>query len=394
MRDTLEHLGPGRWLLPPMPTGDADALQRLAADWRELAALLDAEARRAASEVDRLRRNWSGQGSLAAPTPLQRLLDDTATVCRALREAAEQVEALALALLDARERHDWSWRKAIAIGAVVVVSAAAVAITVGSAGTATPAAAAAESAAVGAAAAEMAAASTTALVARAVAARALLSVAQLARTVQAVRAVVVPRLVLASMQAPVWIETPIGAGVTSGAIAAGLDLVDDEDEDGVDWLSVAFSTLVGAGEVYAVSPGRSRGYRLLGDRDYERMSDPGVRAELIRIPRATWPQWPRAYRGDAGQLESHYKHAPSFGLSRRFSPSNARLFDVAMRDFVFRPETVRISGTWRGDAAVIYADYDANIAVVTRPNGDFWTVLVPGARKRWHLWYEYRLGGG
>ena len=80
MRDTIEHVGPGRWLLPPMPTGDADALQRLAADWRELAALLDAEARRAASEVDRLRRDWRGPGSLAAPTPLQRLLDDTATV--------------------------------------------------------------------------------------------------------------------------------------------------------------------------------------------------------------------------------------------------------------------------------------------------------------------------
>jgi hypothetical protein len=29
MRDTLEHVGPGRWLLPPMPTDDADSLQRL-----------------------------------------------------------------------------------------------------------------------------------------------------------------------------------------------------------------------------------------------------------------------------------------------------------------------------------------------------------------------------
>ena len=264
MRDTLEHVGPGRWLLPPMPTDDADSLQRLAADWRELAALLDAEARRAASEVDRLRRDWRGPGSLAAPTPLQRLLDDTATVCRALRDAAEQVEALALALRNAREQHDWSWRKTTAIGAVVAVSAAAIAVTVASAGAATPGAAAAESAAVGAAAAEMAAASTAALVARAAAARALLAVAQLARTVQVARAIVVPRLVLASMQAPIWIETPIGAGLTSGAIAAGLDLVDGED-DGVDWLSVAFTTLVGAGEVYAISPGRSRGFRPLSD---------------------------------------------------------------------------------------------------------------------------------
>ena len=144
----------------------------------------------------------------------------------------------------------------------MAVSAAAIAVTVASAGAATPGAAAAESAAVGAAAAEMAAASTAALVARAAAARALLAVAQLARTVQVARAIVVPRLVLASMQAPVWIETPIGAGLTSGAIAAGLDIVDGED-DGVDWLSVAFTALVGAGEVYAISPGRSRGFRPL-----------------------------------------------------------------------------------------------------------------------------------
>ena len=230
MRDTIEHVGPGRWLLPPMPAGDADALRRLAADWRELAALLDAEARRAASEVDRLRRDWRGPGSLAAPTPLQRLLDDTATVCRALGDAAEQVDALALALRHAEEEHHWSWRKITVIGAVVVVSAAAIAVTVGSAGAATPGAAAAESAAVGAAAAEMAAASATALAARAAAARALLAVAQLARTVQAARTIVVPRLVLASMRAPIWIETPIGAGLTSGAIAAGLEMVDDEDD--------------------------------------------------------------------------------------------------------------------------------------------------------------------
>src|SRR4051794_31434965 len=272
MRDTLQHVGAGRWLLPPMPTDDADSLQRLAADWRELAALLDAEGRRAAAEVDRLRHDWRGPGSLAAPTPLQRLLDDTATVCRALRDAAEQVEALALVLRHAREQHDWSWRKITAIGAVVAISAAAIAVTVASAGAATPGAAAAESAVVGAAAAEMAAASTTTLVARAAAARALLAVAQLARTVQVARAIVVPRLVLASMQAPIWIETPIGAGLTSGAIAAGLDMVDGED-DGVDWLSVAFTTLVGAGEVYAISPGRSRGFQPLGPRDIGRMSD-------------------------------------------------------------------------------------------------------------------------
>ncbi len=393
MRDTLEYVGPGRWLLPPMPTDDADSLQRLAADWRELAALLDAEGRRAASEVDRLRHDWRGPGSLAAPTPLQRLLDDTATVCRALRDAAEQVEALALALRHAREQHHWSWRKITAIGALVAVSAAAIAVTVASAGAATPGAAAAETAAVGAAAAEMAAASTAALAARAAAARALLAVAQLARTVQAARAIVVPRLVLASMQAPVWVETPIGAGLTSGAIAAGLDMVDGED-DGVDWLAVVFTALVGAGEVYAISPGRPRGFRPLSDSDYERMARPRVKGELVRIARARFAQDPRTFTASSQQLQTHYKHAPRLGLPLGYSPQNAVAYQAALRRFVFSPDCVRIIGTWRGQPAVLYSDYDSGLVVVTRPDGAFWTVILVRTNRKWHLWFDHSLGGG
>jgi uncharacterized protein YukE len=391
MRDTLEHVGPGRWLLPPMPTDDADALQRLAADWRELAALLDAEARRASSVVDRLRRDWQGPGSLAAPTPLRRLLDDTATVCRALHDAADQVDALAVALRHAREQHGWSWRKITAIGAVVVVSAAAITVTVGSAGAAAPGAAAAEGAVVGAAAAEMAAASTTALLAKA-AARALLAVAQLARTVQTVRAVVVPRLVLASMQAPVWIETPIGAGLTSGAIAAGLDVVDGED-DGVDWLAVAFTTLVGAGEVYALSPGRSRGFRPLSDRDYERMSDPSERASLIRINRRASAQGPRNLSTNPHQLKTHFKRAELLGVDRNYNRVNAVAFESALRRFVASDQTVRIEGRWTGRPAVIYADYDSRLVVVCRPGDEFWSLFALSPPQRWHLWYERSLGG-
>ena len=392
MRDTLEHVGPGRWLLPPMPSDDADSLQRLAADWRELAALLDAEARRAAAEVDRLRRDWSGPGSLAAPIPLQRLLDDTATVCRALRDAAEQVDALALAVRNAREQHHWSWRKAVAIGAVVAVSAAAVAVTVASAGAATPGAAAAESAAVGAAAAEMAAASTAALVARAGAARALLAVAQLARTVQVARGIVVPRLVLASMQAPIWIETPIGAGLTSGAVAAGLDMVDGED-DGVDWLSVAFATLLGAGEVYAISPGRSRGFRSIGGRDYDRMARPGIRTELIRVARRTTQQFPRNFSAETRQLKTHYKRADRLGLSNNYNSANAVAYEAALRRFVGSPDRVRLEGKYLGQDAVFYADYDSRIVVICRPDGRFWLLLQTTPRQHWHLWYQHTLGG-
>jgi uncharacterized protein YukE len=375
-----------------MPTDDADALQRLAADWRELAALLDAEARRASSVVDRLRRDWQGPGSLAAPTPLRRLLDATATVCRALHDAADQVDALAVALRHAREQHGWSWRKITAIGAVVVVSAAAITVTVGSAGAAAPGAAAAEGAVVGAAAAEMAAASTTALLAKAAAARALLAVAQLARTVQTVRAVVVPRLVLASMQAPVWIETPIGAGLTSGAIAAGLDVVDGED-DGVDWLSVAFTTLVGAGEVYALSPGRSRGFRSIGANDFDRMTRPGIKNELINTARRTTQQVARPFSAEARQLKTHYKRADLLGLSKNYNSANATAYETALLRFVTSPDHVRISGKYLGQDAVFYADYDSRIVVICRPSGTFWLLVQLTPRQHWHLWYQQSLGG-
>jgi uncharacterized protein YukE len=391
MRAMLEQVGPGRWLLPPMPAGDAEALRRLAADWRELAELLDTEAQRASGEIARLQRDWAGPGSLAAPVPLRRLVDDTATVCRALRTAAEQAETLATAMQASRDRHDWSWRKAAAIGAVVVVSAAAVVVTVGTAGAASPGAAAAETAAAGAAAAEMAAASTAAVVARAAAARGLLAVAQLTRAVEVARAVVVPRLVLASMQAPIWIETPIGAGVTSGAIAAGLDLVDDED--GVDWLSVAFSTLVGAGEVYAISPGRSRGFRPLGSREIDRMSDRRIGAQLVRINRASSAQTPRNFNADPQQLKTHYKRAELLGLARNYNEVNAAAFDAALHRFVESTQTVRIQGEWLGRPAVFYADYDSRVVVICRPGEAYWSLIRLSPFQRWHLWYEGSLGG-
>jgi hypothetical protein len=81
-------------------------------------------------------------------------------------------------------------------------------------------------------------------------------------------------------------------------------------------------------------------------------------------------------------------------MERRFNLANAKAYDDALRQFVLNPETVRIVGTWRGAPAVFYADYDANIALVTRPSGEFWTLLSPRPSQRWHLWFRYSLGGG
>jgi hypothetical protein len=194
------------------------------------------------------------------------------------------------------------------------------------------------------------------------------------------------------MQAPVWIETPIGAGVTSGAIAAGLDMVDGED-DGVDWLSVAFTALVGAAEVYAISPGRSRGFRSIGDRDYDRMARPRVRSELISIGRQTTQQFPRPFSAGTRQLKTHYKRVDLLGLSKNYNESNANAYEAALRRFVGSSDHVRIAGKYLGQGAVFYVDYDSRIVVVCRPGDTFWLLLQPTPRQHWHLWYEHSLGG-
>ncbi len=188
-----EQIGPGRWLLPRLPPSDPAALRRLAADCRELQAVLGEVARDAESVVADLRRGWSGAAASQAPAPLLTLRDDLAVVGRALDVFATELERLAAALAVAEEEHGWSWSKVAVVSAVVAVTAVAVVVTIGSAGTASPGAAAAETAVISAAAGEMAAASVAAASAEAAAVEGLMVAARLARTVEALRAIVVPR---------------------------------------------------------------------------------------------------------------------------------------------------------------------------------------------------------
>src|SRR3954447_528100 len=161
MRQVLapQQVAPGRWLLPRLPPSDPAAPHRLATDCRELEVVLGRVGRDAQCVVAHLRRRWTGPSAAAAPAPLAQLVQDLTTVRRALCQLADELDRLAAALHRASREHDWSWRKAAAIGAVVAVSAGAVVVSVASAGTATPGAAAAETAAPSAAAGGLAAAS-------------------------------------------------------------------------------------------------------------------------------------------------------------------------------------------------------------------------------------------
>jgi hypothetical protein len=383
-------LGPGRWLLPRLPAGHAAALHRLAVDCRELEAVLATVARDAQWVIVGLRRDWRGRGAAAAPRPLEQLVHDAATVRRSLTLFADELDRLAVAVQRASDRHDWSWRKVATVSAVVAVTAGAFVVTVGSAGTAAPGAAAAEAAVVSAAAGEMAAASAAAAAAEVAAGEGLLAAARLARAVRALRAVVVPRLTTAVVHAPVWLETPVGGAAVGAGTTVGLEWLDDGR---VAWGDAGLAAVLGAGESYVLSPGRSRGYLELTPRRLASMQVPGRRRELLRINRAIYPQDERPLRFETEQLRTHHKHAPVFGVSRAYNRQTSADFRSVLSAFVSRPSTVRIDGAYNGRDALFFADYDTRQVVICHLDGSFWTALELGPEQQWHLWHTGTLGG-
>jgi uncharacterized protein YukE len=384
------QVAPGRWLLPRLPPADPDALTRLAADCREFDAVLARVSTNTQWLLADLRRDWSGDAARAAPAPLLQLVQDLGTVRRALRMFAEELDRLAGALRHAAAQHDVSWRKVAAISAVVAVTAGAVVVSVASAGTASPGAAAAETAVVSAAAGEMAAASTAAATAEASAAEGLLAAARIAQSVQTMRAIVVPRLALAAMQAPVWVETPIGAGALGAATTAGLEWLEDGR---VAWGDVGLSAVLGAGESYVLSPGRSRGYVELTPKRLALLQDPSRRRELLRINKAMSLQDQRSASFESRQIQSHFKHAGDFGVFGPYTKANAGLFEASLRNFIARGDVVRIEGSWHGSPAVFYAEYESGLTVITHPDGSYWTGMSFSDAKRWHLWHDGTVGG-
>jgi hypothetical protein len=392
MRDVVaEQLEPGRWLLPRLPPSDPAALRRLSCDCLELERLLAEVARDAEWVLADLRRDWSGEAARQAPAPLVTLREDLAVVRRALEVFATELERLAGALAAAEERHGWSWRKVALVSAVVAVTAGSVVVTVGTAGTASVGAAAAETAVVSAAAGEMAAASVAAASAEATAVEGLLAAARLVRTVQALRAIVVPRLISASLTVSDWVETPLGAA----AVGAGTTSLGEFFEDGrVSPEDVMLGAVLGAGESVVLAPGRLRGYVELTDRRLSRMEQPAWRRELLRSARARSPQDQRPFSVPARQAQSHYGHAKVFGLSEPYSKASAAEFERVMQDFVAQPSTVRIDGTWKRQPAMIYSNYDTRITVVCHPNGKFWTTMELHDVPYWHMWHDQSIGGG
>ena len=387
-----EQIGPGRWLLPRLPPSDPAALRRLAADCLELQAVLGEVARDAESVVADLRRGWSGAAASQAPAPLLTLRDDLAVVGRALDVFATELERLAAALAAAEEEHGWSWSKVAVVSAVVAVTAVAVVVTIGSAGTASPGAAAAETAVISAAAGEMAAASVAAASAEAAAVEGLMVAARLARTVEALRAIVVPRLITASFTAAELADLPLGGAVIGATTTVAIEYIEDGRVNPMD---VLLATVLGASESVLLAPGRSRGYVELTSDRLALLKDPAQRRQLLALPRARYSQKERPFSVPEHQgMTHHRKHADVFGISSNYNKASAAELQRAMHDFVAAPSTVRIDGTWKKDPAIIYSNYDTHVTVVCHMNGTFRTAMTLREKQAWHLWHDHAIGGG
>src|SRR4051812_5664091 len=152
---------PTTWTLPRMPDEDVDAVRALAAAYQQLASELRGAGQAAQVALSQLPGAWTGDAATASTHPTGVLIGDVDLMARALLEAADALTRCAAELQEAHDRHSWSWGKVLKVGAVVVVSAAAVTVT---AGLAAPGVAAVDAALVGGevAVAELAVASATA----------------------------------------------------------------------------------------------------------------------------------------------------------------------------------------------------------------------------------------
>lgn len=179
------------WVIPPMPDDDVTALRGLAAAYRQFSGALRLLAGRLRTVVAPLPRTWAGSGAAASGHLVAVVLADIEQVCAGLDAVTVALDDCAARLEHAQEQHRWSWQKIVKVGAIVVVSGAAIYVT---AGLAAPEAAAASSAAISGEVAVGEAAVASAVTARTGLSVALSSSGRLFAAVRGLGAVVRPQL--------------------------------------------------------------------------------------------------------------------------------------------------------------------------------------------------------
>jgi hypothetical protein len=117
----------------PVIDGDTTAARRLGTAYLDLADAVDAAASQVGLIMAQLTAQWRGVGSTGSTVPVEKIRHDSAALSAVLRTAGHDLLTYGNALDKAQEHHGISLHKLVAIGAVVVVSAAAITVTVGAA---------------------------------------------------------------------------------------------------------------------------------------------------------------------------------------------------------------------------------------------------------------------
>jgi hypothetical protein len=208
--------------------------------------------------------------------------------------------------------------------------------------------------------------------------------------VEAFRAIVVPRLVTTALNLAQFADTPLGGAVVGASSTSAIEFVEEGQVNPED---VVWAAVLGASESVVLAPGRARGYVELTPDRLALMEQAGRRRQLLRIARARSPQNVRPFSVSARQAKTHHKHAKVFGVSSNYSKASSAELNRAMQDFVAKPSTVRIDGTWKKQPAIMYTDYDSKVVVVCRPDGSFLSAFGMTSPQRWHLWHDGALGG-
>jgi hypothetical protein len=117
----------------PVIVGDTAAARRLGTAYLDLADAVDAAGSQVGLIMAQLTASWRGVGSMGSTAPVEKIRHDSAALSAVLRTAGHDLIDYGNALEKAHEHHGFSLHKLIAVGAVVVISAAAITVTVGAA---------------------------------------------------------------------------------------------------------------------------------------------------------------------------------------------------------------------------------------------------------------------
>jgi hypothetical protein len=106
------------------------------------------------------------------------------------------------------------------------------------------------------------------------------------------------------------------------------------------------------------------------------------------------PVVPGGMSTSRAQLESKFKHAGDCGVDEGRGAAGFDAYGKAVTNFVNDASTVRISGTYRGNPAIINYNPQSGLVVVQKPTGEFVSGWQMSPAQLQNVMTSGSLGGG